>query len=157
MLSKVVALCLLCAFSIVLVIAKPIPPITPGTYKITNERQPKLTLRAYTKGQPIYAAPGGGIPQDFKITPADQGGYTIENPYVKGFVSVKNAVGELVKTGDAKKTFFISPAGGGTYVIKVPNQDLVWDLFDQQGAAGDPVGLRGANGDASQRWTLRKA
>ncbi|MBT2232537.1 RICIN domain-containing protein [Nonomuraea sp. NEAU-A123] len=136
------------------------PAQGPGVYRIVNAAS-GTALRAYKSGGTIFVSSTLENPGPFELWEIAQAedGYTIKNVGLSLNGPPANASarqteqGEPVVTGSAPTTWSIRPAGGGTFVIKVPNDDLLWNAEPPVIPRGD-VRLRGADGSAAQRWRL---
>ncbi|KAK0445211.1 hypothetical protein EV421DRAFT_347088 [Armillaria borealis] len=135
------------------------------------------SVRSYTLGTENifvpFVAVNGSEHEEWDLSKT-QGGYTIENVATGGFIkadvcgvrpsnfivldsltSCKDK--RLVTTesdGDAT-TFAISTAGEGSYVIKLPYEDLVWTVQDPVNYQGAVMLSRSVGSDA-QLWYLDK-
>ncbi|KAK0211545.1 hypothetical protein IW262DRAFT_372229 [Armillaria fumosa] len=116
------------------------------------------SVRSYTEDTENIFVPfvpvNGGEHEQWDLSKT-QGGYAIENVATGGFIKAEDK--RLVTTaseGDAT-TFTISTAGEGSYVIKLPYEDLVWTVqnpVNYQGA----VMLSPSVGSDAQLWYLEK-
>ena len=133
----------------------------PATYRITNVAS-HSTLRAYTPGGVVFVSSTRENPGPFELwtIKRNESGYTIQNvgldmiKMLDSYAAARQATeGAAVTTSRNAGTWSIAPAGEGTYVIKVPGEDLLWNVEPPVVPRGD-VKLRGANGSDTQRWTL---
>jgi len=128
MLSKIFAVC-----SIAVLVATDVAAsIEPGIYKITNVAS-YSTIRAYSEQNPIFVSSTREYPGPFElfdIQNADgSSGYTIKNVGLDKLVSAaKETEGEPLFANGGTEAFSIEQAGGGQYVIKAVNKDLVWTV-----------------------------
>ncbi|WP_343947504.1 hypothetical protein [Nonomuraea longicatena] len=130
-------------------------PAATGTYRIVNAAS-HTVARAYRPGETVFVASTLENPGPFalwEITRAEPG-FTIKNVGLGDFARA-NATreGEPVVTGRAAETWAIHPAGDGTFVIKAPNHDLLWNVERPVVPRGE-VKLRGADGSETQRWRI---
>ncbi|SJL12919.1 uncharacterized protein ARMOST_16352 [Armillaria ostoyae] len=116
------------------------------------------SVRSYTLGTENifvpFVAVNGSEHEEWDVSKT-QGGYTIENVATGGFIKAEDK--RLVTTesdGDAT-TFAISTAGEGSYVIKLPYEDLVWTVQDPVNYQG-AVMLSPSVGSDAQLWYLDK-
>ncbi|WP_327092435.1 RICIN domain-containing protein [Nonomuraea sp. NBC_01738] len=136
----------------------------PGTYKITNVAS-HSSVRDYNAGGDLFVSSTRENPGPFELWQVEQSGseFTIQNVGINmingldSYATARQAAeGEPVVTNRDASTWSIAPAGEGTYVIKVPNQDLLWNAEPPVVPRGD-VKLRAADGSDTQRWTLVRA
>ncbi|MFD0885634.1 hypothetical protein ACFQ08_13855 [Streptosporangium algeriense] len=130
-----------------------------GVYRIVNVAS-HSSLRAYEAGSPIFVSSTRENPGPFElweITRVGEG-YTIKNvglSHTRGsdaYASVsRSEEGEPVITDSEPTTWAAEQAGDGTYVIKAPHEDLVWNVEPPVVPRGE-VALRGADGSDTQRW-----
>ncbi|KAK0192245.1 hypothetical protein F5146DRAFT_1039011, partial [Armillaria mellea] len=116
------------------------------------------SVRSYTQRTENIFVPfvsvDGGEHDQWDLSKS-QSGYIIENVATGGFIKAEDK--RLVTTaseGDAT-AFAISTAGEGSYVIKLPYEDLVWTVqhaVNYQGA----VTLAPSVGSDAQLWYLDK-
>lgn len=116
------------------------------------------SVRSYTEGTEnifvSFVSVDGGEHEQWDLTKT-QGGYAIENVATGGFIKAEDK--RLVITaseGDAT-TFAISTAGSGSYVIKLPYEDLVWTVQNPVNNQGAVVLSPSAGSDA-QLWYLNE-
>ncbi|PBK70893.1 hypothetical protein ARMSODRAFT_1033834 [Armillaria solidipes] len=116
------------------------------------------SVRSYTLGTENifvpFVAVNGSEHEEWDLSKT-QGGYTIENVATGGFIKAEDK--RLVTTesdGDAT-TFAISTAGEGSYVIKLPYEDLVWTVQDPVNYQGAVI-LSPSVGSDAQLWYLDK-
>ncbi|KAJ7500655.1 hypothetical protein B0H11DRAFT_786322 [Mycena galericulata] len=65
-----------------------------------------------------------------------------------------NATNNLIVAGDYPPTVFaVNSAGGGEFVIKLPNADLVWSVYDVDMEYGG-VELEPSDGSVTQHWHI---
>ncbi|MEU9888542.1 hypothetical protein [Sphaerisporangium sp. NPDC051011] len=134
------------------------PTDEPGVYRILN-LESGTSLRTYTPGRPIFVASTREHPGPFELweITRTQGGFTIKNVGLSGrgpasYASARQTgEGEPVIAGGEPMTWSIESAGDDTYVIKAPNEDLLWNAEPPVIPRGD-VRLRGADGSETQRW-----
>ncbi|KAK0204081.1 hypothetical protein DFS33DRAFT_1433344 [Desarmillaria ectypa] len=151
------------------------PEITSGGQSVlfVNEHS-RSSIRSYTPDRDIYVpfvpVEDGehkqvkffGFDYSFQLKilqwtlSKTQGGYTIENVATGGFIKAEDK--HLVTTGsDGDATMFaISPAGGDSYVIKLPYEDLVWTVQDPVYYQGS-VTLAPSVGSDAQLWYIDEA
>ncbi|MFC5828667.1 RICIN domain-containing protein [Nonomuraea insulae] len=136
--------------------------LAEGTYRITNVAS-SSTMRTYYAGGEAFVSSTRENPGPFElwqITNSRDGSYTIENVGINiinmldSYAAVRQtAAEEPVVTSRDATDWSIEPAGNGTYVIKVPGQDLLWNAEAPVVPRGD-VKLRAADGSDAQRWSL---
>ncbi|KAJ7486888.1 hypothetical protein FB451DRAFT_1168268 [Mycena latifolia] len=83
--------------------------------------------------------------------------YIFQNLGTGQWITVNEANNHLVTVnGRANATVFaVESAGGGEFVIKLPNADSVWEaLFDGTSPIFGRIILRPASGSVLQRWTF---
>jgi hypothetical protein len=130
----------------------------PGTYRIFNVAS-HSSLRAYNAGQVAYVSSTREYPGPFELWKIERSGstYTIKNVGLDSYAAApQTEEGASVVTNRAPSTWSIESAGDNTYVIKVPNEDLLWNAEPPVIPRGD-VRLRGADGSETQRWRLAPA
>ncbi|GAA0943933.1 RICIN domain-containing protein [Nonomuraea longicatena] len=138
----------------------PAPAPEAGTYRITSVAS-DTSLRAYRAGEAVFVSSTRENPGPFELWEIARtgNGYTIKNVGLglvgqPGYAEVRQtSAGDPVVTGDTPTTWSIEAAGGGTHVIKVPAEDLLWNVEPPVVPRGD-VRLRQANGSDVQRWRL---
>ncbi|MEV7010764.1 hypothetical protein [Streptosporangium sp. NPDC051022] len=136
------------------------PAPRPGIYRIVNVAS-HSSLRAYHPGRPVFVSSTRENPGPFELWKIAQSGdgFTIENvglSYTGGSaytVARRTEEGEPVVTGHRPTPWSIETAGDDLYVIKAPNEDLLWNAEPPVVPRGE-VKLRGANGSDTQRWRL---
>ncbi|MFF4415795.1 hypothetical protein ACFYY8_24975 [Streptosporangium sp. NPDC001559] len=130
-----------------------------NTYRIVNTAS-HSSLRAYNEGAPVFVSSTRENPGPFELWEITrvQGGFTIKNVglslvrHSNVYASVsRSEEGEPVITDRQPTTWSVEPAGHGTFVVKAPNEDLLWNVEPPVVPRGD-VALRGANGSDTQRW-----
>ncbi|MFC7585609.1 RICIN domain-containing protein [Nonomuraea antimicrobica] len=139
----------------------PAAAFEPGTYKIINVAS-HSSVRDYNAGGELFVSSTRENPGPFELWQIERSGsgYTIQNVGINmikmldSYATARQTVeGEAVVTNRHPSTWSIAPAGEGTYVIKVPNEDLLWNVEPPVVPRGD-VQLRHANGSDTQRWRL---
>ncbi|KAJ7121040.1 hypothetical protein C8R44DRAFT_787248 [Mycena epipterygia] len=132
------------------------PAIDPGDYLIFNVAT-NSQVRSYTPNDVVFVSQTREYPGPFgtwTLEPAKEDAFTLLNVGLQmhAFVDDDNNV----ITGDEEDatSFAIQPAGGNQFVIKLPNEDMVWTVDD--GALRSPVHLEPASGSDTQRWTMQK-
>ncbi|KAF8810380.1 hypothetical protein BYT27DRAFT_7253762 [Phlegmacium glaucopus] len=138
--------------------------ITPGTYQIVNVASDSAA-RAYDGPGLVFVSSYRDLAGWFElwdISDAKDGGYTIANVGLNmiymldtsaAVFSPDNGELQLIRTSLAPTVFNIESAGNGEYVIKLPNEDLLWNAEPPVVPYGD-VKLRPANGDSTEHWRL---
>ncbi|KAK0232350.1 hypothetical protein EDD85DRAFT_939247 [Armillaria nabsnona] len=84
-----------------------------------------------------------------------QGVYTVENVATGGFIKAEDKRLVTTVSDEDATTFAISTAGEGSYVIKLPFEDLVWTVQDPVNYQG-AVMLAPSVGSDAQLWYLDK-
>ncbi|MFC4008042.1 hypothetical protein ACFOY2_12480 [Nonomuraea purpurea] len=132
-----------------------------NTYRITNVAS-HSTLRAYQAGEEVFVSSTRESPGPFELWHFErsESGYTIQNVGLSmtqtsdSYAAARQATeGEAVITSRDATVWSIEPAGNGTFVIKVPGEDLLWNAEPPVIPRGN-VKLRDANGSDTQRWTF---
>ncbi|KAJ7429805.1 hypothetical protein B0H11DRAFT_2141213 [Mycena galericulata] len=67
-----------------------------------------------------------------------------------------NATNNNIVAGDYPTVFAVNSAGGGEYVIKLPDADLVWDAVYTPHISLEPVVLEPADGNVTQHWSIQQ-
>ncbi|KAK0446003.1 uncharacterized protein EV420DRAFT_1767900 [Desarmillaria tabescens] len=151
---------LLVLSSLFLVAFAQLPPeITSGEQRVLFENEhSQSSVRSYTPDRDIYVPfvnVEGGEHEQWTLSKT-QGGYTIGNVATGGFIKAEDK--RLVTTtseGNAT-TFAISPAGGDSYVIKLPYEDLVWTVQNPVNYQGAVI-LAPSVGSDAQLWYIDEA
>jgi hypothetical protein len=135
--------------------------IKEGTYRITNVAS-HSTARTYNAGSEIYVSSTKENPGPYEvwdIRNAVDGGYTIENVGLKygtpdSFAAVfAPEDGEPVVTYRKRIVFNIESAGNGKHVIKLPYDNLLWNVEPPVIPRGS-IKLRPAEGLETEQWIL---
>ncbi|KAF8811401.1 hypothetical protein BYT27DRAFT_7089549 [Phlegmacium glaucopus] len=136
--------------------------ITPGTYRIVNVASDSAA-RVYYGSGPVFVSSYRGYGSWFElwdISDAKDGGYTIANVGLDMIYMLDTSAavfgpdnGEPVRTSRTPTVFNIESAGNDEYVIKLPNDDLLWNVEPPIMPYGD-IKLRPANGDSTEHWRL---
>ncbi|MEU6718690.1 hypothetical protein ABZ897_45110 [Nonomuraea sp. NPDC046802] len=130
----------------------------PGVYRIVNV-EAETSLRAYASFRPIFvnSTPQDPGPYELWDIAQTEDGFTIENVGLRdrgapAYASARQTKEDnLVITSGEPMDWSIESADDDTYVIKAPNEDLLWNA--------DPpvVPLRNADGSDTQRWRFEPA
>ncbi|KAJ7159372.1 hypothetical protein C8R43DRAFT_994517 [Mycena crocata] len=131
--------------------------VEDGEYMIFNVEQ-SSQVRSYAMEEPIFISRTREFPGPFGLFRIESSGsedtYQISNVGldVHTFVDDKSNV-VSGKKQDAQN-FAIQQAGQNTFVIKMPDEDLVWTV-DDQGIRSN-VFLMEEAGQDTQRWNLQR-
>lgn len=131
-----------------------------GVYRITNVAS-SSSARVYRPGSEIFVRSTKEDPGPFELWQlkgASDDGYIIRNiglgevSEADPFAAVMYPTpGEPVVTSRRATVFNIEPAGDGTFVIKAPYEDLLWNVEPPVIPAGT-IKLRPAHGRDTERW-----
>ncbi|KAJ7851346.1 hypothetical protein B0H13DRAFT_2360185 [Mycena leptocephala] len=123
--------------------------LEPGRYQILDFPR-NSQLRSYTEDDPVFVRLTLEFPGPFgewEVKPAKEGAFTISNVGLNGPVYVGNDKTIIAGNKRTEVPFAIEAAGGGTFVVKSVNEDLVWTR-----TTPNSVQLQPANGGEAQRW-----
>jgi len=153
MCSRLFSVC----FIVVLAATNVAAIIPPGTYIIQNVASHSL-VRAYHQTSPLFVSSTRENPGKyvlFNIEDAENSsGYTIKNVGLDKYVSAAEEVaGEPLFANGFPEAFSVEQAGGGEFVIKAVNKDLVWTIGEPVIPTGTVI-LLPEEGDTTQRFTI---
>jgi len=128
--------------------------ISPGTYLIINTAYDAAFATVQYPHDPVFIYNTGENPGPYEfwdIRDAEDGGYTIQNVGLGTSAEVSGPNnGELVRTSPSPTVFNIESAGNGGYVIKLPFNDLFWNV--EPGMHRLNIILSPAEGRATELW-----
>jgi len=156
MLSKIFAVC-----SIAVLVATDVAAsIRPGVYRITNVAS-HSSVRTYNRDNPLFVASTREYPGPFELfdiqNAEGSSGYTFKNVGLDKFVSAaEDTKGEPLFANGKAEAFSVEEAGGGQYVIKTVNKDLVWTVSEPVIPTGTVI-LWPQEGAPTQRFILTPA
>ncbi|KAF5327056.1 hypothetical protein D9619_005008 [Psilocybe cf. subviscida] len=143
--------------------------ITAGTYRILGVQSNKyaynfpLTIPEPGWNSITFEADGSHARNNslWKIrpNPAEDSGWLIQNVVSSyyAYVPPEHYAGTVVTAYSVEPAAFaIEPAGAGTWVIKAPNEDLLWTVYPVRGNQFMPI-LEDASGIDQQKFKLIKA
>ncbi|KAJ7821282.1 hypothetical protein B0H13DRAFT_2377429 [Mycena leptocephala] len=109
--------------------------------------------------QVVLVGQGASPPGDFGVWDRDEiraDNYVFTNHGTGQEISVNETNDHLITSSEAPATVFaVESAGGGEFVIKLPNADWVWEaIFDGTSPIYGRIALRPASGSVYQRWTF---
>ncbi|MFC5828794.1 RICIN domain-containing protein [Nonomuraea insulae] len=136
------------------------PAIKPGTYRIINMAA-YTSMRAYAPREQALVVGTDPNPGSFELWKIErfENGYTIQNVGIHATTFSSYAApawrGERASIATFGEPFpwSIEPAGEDTYIIKMPDRDLLWEAEPPAFPLGD-VRLHTDDGSDNQRWSL---
>ncbi|KAJ7203853.1 hypothetical protein GGX14DRAFT_648088 [Mycena pura] len=102
--------------------------LEPGRYLILDVPR-NIQLRSYTEDEPVFVSLTKEFPGPFgewEVKPAREGAFTIWNAGLGSPVYVGNDKTIIAGHARTEVPFAIEAAGGGVFVIKSVNENLVW-------------------------------
>ncbi|KAJ7855550.1 hypothetical protein B0H13DRAFT_2079507 [Mycena leptocephala] len=107
----------------------------------------------------VLVGQGASPPGDFGVWDRDEisaDNYVFTNHGTGQEINVNETNDHLITSSEAPATVFaVESAGGGEFVIKLPNADSVWEaIFDGTSPIYGRIALRPASGSVYQRWTF---
>ncbi|KAJ6570896.1 hypothetical protein DFH09DRAFT_1362524 [Mycena vulgaris] len=134
-------------------------PIPPGRYRIINQAGRGL-LKSSDEGAPIIFSKVPERPgpyEEWIVEAAGEQTYHIVSNLVHKPVAYLPEGPLIVSRGEPwmKTEFSLSPAGNEEFVVKVPDQDMVWTIADMI-VPSSPIILKGQDGSAAQRWYFQR-
>ncbi|KAJ7913323.1 hypothetical protein B0H13DRAFT_2005261 [Mycena leptocephala] len=153
-----------------LVYALPSPAPADAILRSTSNAIVSVKITSVATLNPVVTFPGddeptlevlvgqGALqPGDFGVWDRDElsaDKYIFTNHGTGQEISVNEDNDHLVTSSEAPGTVFaVESAGGGEFVIKLPNADSVWEaIFDGTSPIFGRIALRPASGSVYQRW-----
>jgi len=156
MFSKLFAVCFIAAVGATNIAAN----IPPGVYNIVNVRSDTL-VRTYNPASPLFVSSTREFPGHFAMfeirNSETSNGYTIKNFALNKYVSAARELpGEPIFANGVQEAFSIEAAGGGEFVIKAVNRDLLWTIAEPVIPTGNVI-LFPATGALTQHFIITPA
>ncbi|KAJ7121105.1 hypothetical protein C8R44DRAFT_736791 [Mycena epipterygia] len=132
------------------------PALPAGDYLIFNVAT-NSQVRSYTPNGPIFISRTREFPGPFgtwTLEPANEDAFTIRNLGLGLPTFVDGDKNVISGDNDDPVSFAVESAGENTYIIKVPNADLVWTV--DPNTIKSTVHLEPQSGSSAQLWTFQK-